>query len=75
LIPISEPNNNDEEISQIENEMEMENENEDVDGEIDLIEGQEIENLEELPLRRSTREIQFSTRLRDFITYKVRYPI
>jgi hypothetical protein len=31
--------------------------------------------LEELPLRRSTREIQASTRLRDFITYKVSYPI
>jgi hypothetical protein len=75
LIPISEPNNNEEEITQIEHEIEMDNEHGDVEEESDATEGQEIEPLEELPLRRSTREIQASTRLRDFITYKVSYPI
>jgi hypothetical protein len=31
--------------------------------------------LENLPLRRSTRIPQHSTRLRDFVTYKVQYSI
>ena len=31
--------------------------------------------IEEAPVRRSIRTTQHSTRLRDFITYKVQYPI
>jgi hypothetical protein len=49
LIPISESNNNEEEITQIENEIEMENGHEDVEGEIDLTEGHVVQTLEELP--------------------------
>jgi hypothetical protein len=33
------------------------------------------EIIEKIPLRRSTREIQPSTNLRDFVTYKVYYPL
>jgi hypothetical protein len=33
------------------------------------------EDVEVVPLRRSTREIHPSTRLREFLTYKVQYPI
>jgi hypothetical protein len=33
------------------------------------------EDSEEVPLRRSSRKIQPSIRLRDFLTYKVQYPI
>jgi hypothetical protein len=35
----------------------------------------EEEGMELMPLRRSTRVPQWSTRLRDYTTYKVRYPI
>lgn len=54
-----------------ENEKEEENEVE----EIPQIEEEEENNAEETQLRRSTRTSQPSTRLRNFVTYKVRYPI
>ena len=38
-------------------------------------EEEEEENLAKIPLRRSTRKIKCPTRLRNFITYKVKYLI
>jgi hypothetical protein len=61
--------------SEIKNENENENENENVEKEIPQNGEQEGENIEEIPLRRSTRVTQSSTRLRDFISYEVKYLI
>jgi Reverse transcriptase (RNA-dependent DNA polymerase) len=66
-------------FSEEQNENENENGNEEEVGEQE--EGNEIsqedveEEIEEIPLRRSTRVPQTSTRLHDFVTYKVQYPI
>jgi hypothetical protein len=66
-------NFNEEEIS-IEDEIKIENESPNMEEETPRIKERE-ESLETITLRRSTRTIQPSTRLRDFVTYEVQYPI
>src|SRR5664279_934179 len=63
-----------EEVRPIENEVALENENENEEIE-EILSNVGDQNMEETPLRRSVRTRQPSTRLRDFITYKVQYPI
>jgi hypothetical protein len=66
-------NFNEEEVS-IEDENEIENEGSNMEEETPQIEERE-ESLETITPRRSTRTIQPSMRLRDFVTYEVQYPI
>jgi hypothetical protein len=63
------------EEQRISNENEIGNENEEEE-EIPQVQEEKIEEgIEEILLRRSNRIPQASTRLRDFITYKIQYPI
>ena len=54
---------------------ENENESENEEEMEEVSSNEEEQSIEDTPLRRSTRTKNLPTRLRDFITYKVQYPI